>query len=289
MLGNGVKQTTATAGTGPLTLAAFAGAPRLVDVFGLNRPLTYSLVDEAGNFGEAGVGYLSAPNTLVRARISATYASGVYNASNPEPLNLSGNWSVIATPIASTLESMMPTVDAVSADALRYLTSANRTLNMTTFGPAAGLAVYTPFLLRASGPVRALAINVTSTVVGGAGQIALYACNENGYMGNLLYRSSTLDLSTPGLKVATIPAPPALAPGWYFTAFVGNSGNLRVSAHQSNASNVSGTSPLGLTASLQQIESRGESVSNTALPDIPSSSTTLFGSGSHPPIVLLGL
>ncbi len=288
MLATGIKQTTATTGTGSLTLAAVSGAPKLSDAFPVGVRFAYTLLDEAGLFLEAGIGYLSDTTTLVRARVAATFTGSSYASSAPTAVALAGTTTVIATPHAATLESMMPTVDAISAGVMRYLSSAARTASTAATGPSTNLAYYPPYLHRCGSPVITLAVNVTTAIAGGMGQIGLYACNENGGVGALIFKSGDIDMSTTGVKVVTLPAPVALPSGWYYTGFVGNNGSLRVTGYTSNVTAVLGGTPCGFNSAMVQIECRTESAPGAQLPTTPNPVNALT-IGTPMPLVYVGV
>jgi len=285
MLANGIKQTTATTGTGSLALAAVTGYPKLSDAFPIGVRFAYTLLDAAGTFLEAGIGYLSDATTMVRARVAATFTGSSYANSAPTAVSLAGTTTVIATPHAATLESMLLNVDTTAA--MRFLTSAARSVSTTGYAPSANVAVYTPHLHKCGSPIASLAVNVV-TAVAGIAQIGLYACNENGLPGAALFKSGDIDVSTTGLKVVTLPAPMALPSGWYFTAFVGASGTLRVTGYTSNVSVVMGGSPCGLSAGLAQIECRTENTPGSQLP-LSANPASSVNMGTPVPLVYLGV
>lgn len=70
MLANRTKETTASTGTGNITLSgAFAGFQTLYSAFGLNKRFYYWLIDNTNNVWESGIGYLSTATTLVRENV----------------------------------------------------------------------------------------------------------------------------------------------------------------------------------------------------------------------------
>ena len=70
MLGDRVRETTTTAGTGNLTLAGAAtGFVTFDSVFGTNVTLNYVVSSSGGAEFEEGSGYLSGSTTLVRERV----------------------------------------------------------------------------------------------------------------------------------------------------------------------------------------------------------------------------
>lgn len=291
MLGTGIKQTTATTGTGALTTTAVSGMPMLSDVFALNVPISYTLLDSAGLFIEAGIGYLSASTTFVRAIVSATFVAGVYNNVNPTAASLSGTTTIICTPHAATMESMLPTVDNQSASVNRFLTSAARNHSTAIAGPSTAQAVYVPFLLRTGAAIVSLSINVTTLVAAATGKAGIYACNEKGYPGaKLVETPSTFDMSATGLKTQTLSAPIFLPPGWYYTAYIGDTGSSRVTGYSSNVANIIGGHPMGFNTSLGGIDYRTEFPGTFNLPATANSTTSAqaIGGGAGP-IVYLGV
>jgi hypothetical protein len=290
MLGDGIKQTTATTGSGALTLSAVTGYPKLSDVFAVGQLFSYTLLDSNGLLLEAGDGALTDATTMTRAKVCATFSGTTYANSAPSAISLSGTTTVVCTPHAATLESMLPTVDSQSASISRYLTSAHRNLATTTSGPSANNVQYMPFLLRCGAPVASLAVNVTTLGAGDTARAGLYVCNEKGYPGALLATTGSLDLSTTGVKGGTLAAPLFLPPGWYYTGFVASSGTPRLTAYSSGTSNQMGGSPLGFNSSLTAIELRTESVGSTALPATASTTSSAQAIGNiHPIIVHVGV
>jgi hypothetical protein len=295
MLANAVRQTTTTSGTGALTLAGVTNLLPFSQKFALNQPFQYSAYTgtaDAPVFREAGIGALTASNVMARLSVRETSDGTTSNTVTPTATDFGGaTVSIICTPLASFTESMMPTVDAQSSAVSRFLTSAARNLNTSPTGPATGSAYYTPFLLRCGALVSSLAVNVTTAAGAGAtAQIGIYACNEKGYVGARL-AVATVDISTTGIKIATLSTPIALPPGWYFTAFVGTDGTVRVTGYASNASNILGGTPFGFNSSLTMIDYRTEGgVAGNALPALASTTTSANNvGGGASPIVYIGV
>jgi hypothetical protein len=295
MLANAVKQTTATAGAGPLTVAIVTNFLPLSQKFALNQPFQYSAytgTDAAPVFREAGIGALTASNVMARLSVRETSDGTTSNTIAPTATDFGGaSVTIICTPLPMFTESMLPTVDAQSSAVSRFLTSAARNLNTSPTGPASGSAYYTPFLLRCAATITSLAVNVTTAAGAGAtAQIGIYACNEKGYVGARL-AVATVDISTTGIKVATLSTPVALPPGWYYTALVGTDGTVRVTGYASTTSNMIGGAPLGFSSSLTMIDYRIEGgVAGNVLPAQASTTTsaTNVGGGASP-IIYLGV
>lgn len=95
MLANGVKETTATTGTGTVTLSAASGFVRFADAFLVGDRVSYAISD--GSNWEWGIGEVAAGNTLVRQITTAKLESGVYSKYPATKLSLSGSATVVAT------------------------------------------------------------------------------------------------------------------------------------------------------------------------------------------------
>lgn len=289
MLSNGIKQTTETTGTGNLTLVAGTGIPKFSDAFGLNIPFNYTLLNGSGLFVEAGIGHLSDATTLVRERISATFVGGIYNASNPSAANLSGTTTIVGTPHAATLESMLPTVDKTTVGINRYLMTAGRTSTVTNQNLAALRVYYVPFLLRTGTPITSLMANVTTAgVAGSVLRIGIYSCNESGYMGALLFSSGDLDGASTGTRSYSLPAPAFLPPGWYFVAIV-CSAAISVTAQTTGAGTQLGGGPFGFNGSLAPIDMHYENVASAVLPVVANAVTTPLAQNTHNPVIYVGV
>lgn len=293
MLGNGIRQATTTNGTGNLTLAAVAGYPKVADVVPVGFPVAYGLVDSNGLLIEEGIGRLADAATFVRALVTATYSGGIYaggpaSTSTPSAVSLTGTTTLIVTPNAATLESMLPTVDAISSGPRRYLASAHRNGAFTPTGPSTLNVQYHPFLLRAAAQITSLAVNCTSPTADRM-RAGLYTCTDKGYMGSQIVSTGDIDLSTSGFKPMTLAAPLSLPPGWYFTAAIATSGGPRLTGYTSGAGNIVNGSPLGFDTSMTSIEFRTEGTGSLVLPVTASATTgqSVVGN-SHPIAIFLG-
>lgn len=293
MLGNGIKQTTTTTGTGSLTVAAVTGYPTLGAVLAVGQPFDYTLLDAAGLFLEAGIGYLPDAATMVRARVSATFVGGVYNASTPTAVSLTGTTTVICTPHAATLENMLPTVDGVSSVG-RMLYPANRTLNTATAGLTGLRCIYAPYLFRSGARITHLTCNVT--VAGGAGTVArlgIYSVKADGYIGDLLATTGDIAMDSSGFKATALSSPVSLPPGWYYVAIVSstNATQPTLTAWGSTLTSTLGGSPLGFTTGgVTPIEYRYEALASAVLPTSASTTTTAVTVGTvHVPAIYMGV
>lgn len=293
MLANGIKQTSTTSGTGALTIANVTGSVPLAAAFAIGQLFAYSIYtggDSAPAFREAGLGYLSASNTLVRAKVSATFDGSTYNQSSPTATDFGGaSVTIICTPHAGTLESMLPTVDKTSASVARYIQSAGRNMNQTSLALSPLRLYYMPFLLKTAAPIVSLMLSVgTAGAASTTARLGLYAMTENGYPGQLLATTGALDVSTTGQKVGTLATPLNLPPGWYVLAVVSD-GGPSVNAATTGGSNMIGGNPFGYTTSLAIIDMRSENIASAVLPTVANATTSALGSNTHNPIVYVGV
>jgi hypothetical protein len=289
MIGNAIKMTTSTTGTGNLSLSSVANYPTFADAFALNQLVSYSLLDSNGLFLEAGVGYLSATTTFVRARVTATYSGGTYTDESPSAVNLSGTTTVICTPHAATMEAMLPTVDGQTAGLNRFLSPANRNTASTTLATPVLRCYYVPFLLRCGAPIGSLSFNVTGAgAASTVARVGIYGLKSNGYMGDLMATTGDVATDTTGLKTTSLASAIFLAPGWYYTAFV-CSGSPTVTAWTGSPSNIFGGSPLGFSGATA-VDTRHETLASAVLPSTANTSTTAITAGNtNLPAVWMGV
>ena len=96
MLANGIKETTATTGTGTVTLAAVTGFTRFANGFADGLLASYAIKD--GNNWEWGIGTVGAGNTLARTTVTATLVAGTYTTTGATAITLaSGAAEIICT------------------------------------------------------------------------------------------------------------------------------------------------------------------------------------------------
>lgn len=283
MLGNGIKQSTTTTGTGNLTLSLVSGFRPLSASFAVGQPFAYALLDSTGVLLESGIGELVSASEMVRARISSTAAS----EDAPSVVSLTGTTTVIATPNAATLETMAPTVDGQSAGVNRMVTTAHRNTAVTSQGMTTLRLSYVPFLLRNGGVVNALNINVgTAGAAGKVARLGLYACNEKGYPGTRLVSTADFAIDSTGMKINSV-TPTFLPPGWYFAASVSD-GAPSIFMHTAGNAAIGG-SPFGYSTT-STIDFRYEILADTNLPSAASATTTAVANGAqHLPMVYVGV
>jgi len=95
---NLVKATSATTGTGTLTLSPMTGWAAFSDAYANGDVVPYAI--ENGDNKEVGLGTVGAGSTLARTTVLATLVGGVYDDTSPAAINLSGNSTVFSGPLA---------------------------------------------------------------------------------------------------------------------------------------------------------------------------------------------
>lgn len=232
MIGNWIRQTTTTTGTGSLILAAASGYPRFYDVFSiLGRRFFYAILNADGSPVESGVGYLTDATTMVRAKILATMSGGTYTDANATAVSLtSGTYTVICAAdesahsvVAPDVNKILNTSNSTYTNGPRWIVSAHKSHNSGTTTPGVNFAFYIAFKLENPADVTSMALYVTSASAGSTCGLALFDCNEKGAPGTKILDAGTLDLSVSGMVSGTVTRK-RLAPGWYFAAlaFVGS-------------------------------------------------------------------
>lgn len=226
-LANWARVTTTTTGTGNLTLSAVTGYPTLNDVVGTNRRFAYAiLLDSDGTPIEEGIGYLSASTTLVRERVTATYASSTYDDTSPSAVSLAaGTYRVISTGSAGAIQGVAMNVNRNAALASQKLIPSQHTTvnnaSSTGYTCVANRLVYTPFCLGVSAEVDALGIRVGTGVASTNVRLGIYDIDATGHPNKLLGETGALASATSSTDViGTIGAPVRLQPGWYYVAIV---------------------------------------------------------------------
>lgn len=226
-LANWARMTTTTTGTGALTLSAVSGFPTLADVVSTDRRFSYVIMlDSTGAPIEAGIGYLSASTTMVRERVTATYASPTFDDTSPAAVSLAaGTYRVISAGSADVIQGVALNVNrnAVIASQ-KFLPSQHMTVHSassTGYTCVANRMVYMPFMLATSAEVDALGVRVGTGVAATNLRLGLYDVGANGHPNKLLGETAALASATTGVDViGTIGTPVRLQPGWYFLTVV---------------------------------------------------------------------
>ena len=237
MLANGVKETTATTGTGTVTLSAVTGYPRVADIVPTGAPVDYAI--RSGNNWEWGVGKAAAGNTLERTTVTAKYESGTYTQNPGTKLTLSGTSDVFATVHAGSVERAPMAHLRAKTSVVRQIFSGDCSNNTkTTMTPAAGYVYLFPYKLDLTATISKIGMQPSSSVAGATCRVALYECGPDGLPSRLLAESGLLACDTANtVYMTTLGASVDLQAGWYWAAL-----NMGATSCQVHALNV-GSAP----------------------------------------------
>lgn len=213
MLGVGIEETTATTGTGTLTLSAVSQRARIANIFGINDPVAYVAISGNGDL-EWGVGRAAAGNTLVRpTTIVASIVSGTYSEGGG-PISLSGTSTIRVVEHSGAAASSVPAIRTTAAAA--YFNPAAITTNA---GGTVALVANRLFAVPIKAPeyptLTGLGCVVTTAVAGTCYLgIAENYIDANGRMqpGRVLGTGS-VSTGTTGIKTDTASYAPKLKPG----------------------------------------------------------------------------
>lgn len=212
MLELGLNATTTTTGTGTITAVAVSGYLNILDLYGINDPVSYEL--ESGNGDrEWGIGTALTGNQMSRpAAVIAKQVGGVMSMGG-SPINLSGTSKLIVTlhhgspPLASP--AVRTPVIAAHFNPANMAGNVGGSLTLT-----ANRLYAMPILAPAYPALTGVGLVVTSAVAGTAyiGVAESYCVNGQFAPGNLLGQGS-VNVGTTGVKTDTASYAPVLKPG----------------------------------------------------------------------------
>lgn len=295
MLGNWIRETTTTTGTGNLTVSSVSGYPTFDNVFGTGVYFYYSILDDSsGAPFEVGIGHLSASTTLVRDLPIATYDSATYDDTAPSAVSLaSGTKRVICTGVAENYAPSIQTIASVVAGAN------DRRGFLSSYMDGAAVATLTKDRLYYSAIDVAVWVSVASlrarTNIAGSGatvgfRIGLYNTLPNGSPGDLIAQSGNIATGTNTELTFTPGTPLRLKPGRYWTA-IANDLTTQGSVYSGASSTQIGPGALGFSqAGGYGFRNVGLyetlSASWTALPSSAASSMTTLGQAPYVALIL---
>ncbi len=218
MLANGVKETTATTGTGTITLSAVTGFARFASAFAVGDLVSYSIRD--GNDWEWGLGSVGTSNTLIRDVCTAKFASGTYENMPATKLSLSGSAEVYCAQHTGTYGARVGR-STFSSNPTRLVRSTASATSSSTI--AAGSVFYVPFTVDRVFKISALGCRVQTGATSATIDIGIY---NSGMVSGGKERPTTrvcqvtgLDASTTGEKYKSVSA--VLVPGqMYWSALL---------------------------------------------------------------------
>lgn len=222
MIANWVKETTATVGTGTISLGgAGAGHIAFSSAFISGERVLYAIED--GSNREIGIGTLTSgsPWTLARTAVLETLVAGTYNNTAPAPITLSGTATVGVAAAAQSLVRQMLGAPAaargihIPPNVMRY----DRTgAPGGEYTPFAGRICLVPMMLLTPTMITELGAEITTAQAGGNFRVGIYSALPSGAPGALLADSGNLSTAATGIITATLAAPLSLPAGRYYTA-----------------------------------------------------------------------
>lgn len=207
MLGYGIKETTATTGTGTLTLSAVSGFARFASAFTTGTPVYYSLLNSSGEPLECGIGTVGASSTLSRDRILATFSGGTYNDLTPSAVLLTGTTTVICSGLASSSPASIPNINTVitnSGNAPQRLVMDSRintnSASSTGLTMAANTLYMAPFYCAIDCIATGIALRIGTGAAGKSIIAGLYQLDHRGYPAKVLGQTASTAAATSGVN-----------------------------------------------------------------------------------------
>lgn len=229
MLGNWIRQTTTSTGSGDLTLSAASGFPTFNDVFGTGRYFRYAVIDDAtGAPVESGIGHLSASTTLVRDKILATYSGGTYDNTSPAAVSLSsGTWRVVCAADDTALQGVLANVKGDTGAAagsrrvpLYGIGGITNYGSLSTFTMAANKLYLNAFQLACGQSINKLWLDVsTAAAAGKLIRAGVWGMDHEGRPGKLLFDTGDMAADATGMVGAAV-SEQLLPPVWYYSGVV---------------------------------------------------------------------
>ena len=195
-----VQETSATSGTGPLTLAgAVPGFVSFGSVMAIGDTCRYCIVDGTANAWEVGVGTYTAASRLARATVEASSNGGT-------AINLVGNAGTVVfmTASAAMLSKLGPTFSINGGFSMvpgRYYAPSG-TAVITGTGADTTTTYYLPMMIPSPIVATSLSISIRGGASSAAGNhnLGIYA-DSGGSPGNLL---SQVTVTAPANTTATL-------------------------------------------------------------------------------------
>lgn len=204
MLGNWIRQTTTTTGTGNLTLSTVSNYAAFSSYFADGQRFSYQIVDDtSGEPIECGIGYLSS-GALVREHIEATMVSGTLDITAPTAASLaSGTKRVICA--ASSGMLIPPAPGVWNGVAGRLYGDPQMSSSLGSFTATADRAYALPFIRAVDRPIDAVSFRLNTAAAAGKSAIcAVFAWGADGLPGTKLAETSTVAVDgATGVKTVT--------------------------------------------------------------------------------------
>lgn len=222
MLGNWIKQSTTTSGTGNLTLSSVTGYDTFASQFGddtTNTPYRFfNYIIKDGNNWEYGVGHMSSTTVLVRDICKAKFDTGTYSRFPATKLSLSGSAADVFCDLAESHFDAPATVNQTTSGVPNDRHGeASATVTLAgnyTFG----------WPMRWSRSVLSTGIRTHCTTAGGGTkwQMGLYAPASDGKVGKLIARTGDVTPATGDTTQSWNGGNKYIEAGWYWLVWSGD-------------------------------------------------------------------
>lgn len=297
-LGNWIRQTTTTTGTGALTLASVSGWATFDSQFstgadGAGDYFYYTILNDSdGSPIEAGIGRMSDSTTLQRVHVLATFSSGVYAEANSAVNLAAGTKRVICADLAGVRPVNLPGMLASATD--KFLLNQ---IIQTGAGNSVSLNASTiylaPFLVQTPARVTGMGTKCVTLAASSTLRLGLYRVKSDLSPGNLIDSTGDMDTSTTGIKSSAFSGGTRrLKPGLYYAAFKSFGGNPSVFAAEATPRvfqhNLLGGDPSTGDSNGLRLYADGSSAAQ-ALPTTPPTLTFRSGVSAFTPMCYLVL
>jgi hypothetical protein len=219
MLANAARETTATTGTGTVTLAAVTGYPRFAQVLGVGKFVDYAI--KSGENWEWGIGRLAAGNTLERSAVTAKFEGGTYTKTPTTKLALAGTSEVFCTIHSETngIGAGGGSLDRTAAVVLSaHMVKLSANPDNSGYTPfAANRLMWFPFVWPAG--VDRYATGVRLSLFSASGtkmRIAIVEPGDPVTTSRIVAQTGDIPTNTSGIKTATFAAPVPLPLARYY-------------------------------------------------------------------------
>lgn len=266
MIGSFIFESTATTGTGTITLGgALNGYIAVGDHFDDNATVRY-IIRDGDDFQVVQGVYDSSGDTLTRDVIFSTLDGGTYTKSGASAISLSGNAKIICDWTHADFNKTLPGVES----SFNKLISNHIAQVISQRTVVQNREYYMPYLWK-GGEVGSLTITVQTGVASTNARLAIYTCDGDGKPGELIQDAGAVSTASTGDVTATFTSL-WLNSGWYYTFLISNDSSATMAVKSAGISQC-GQNPLGC---FQQINASHAYASGTygAAPSSASTSLT---------------
>jgi len=238
MLANWVKESTATTGTGDITLGgAPSGFIPFSQVFRDGQAVYYTIEDGANR--EIGIGTYNA-GVLSRTTVLETLEGGTYTGpeGSPSPITLSGSATVMVSDSASFFQQ--GAYKKSTPEGYGHGIIGDNLIGFNAYDaviPAADTLYLVPYLISSYITVDELWVNVVTA--GNSGEVAKAAIYDADVVArrpvNKICETGDILIDATGITRSALSVPVTLTPGWYYVGLATNSSVVKFRGHHTQA------------------------------------------------------